>query len=101
MRLANTAGGTLEARWSMAVLRLARVGMPSRSSGPTRDEGCWCWAAFLPGNSQRGSARVGAARKSSEENTSELQWLVCTADAAFGVVQKIVRSALHNTVTYT
>src|SRR3546814_4735169 len=98
MRLANTAGGTLEARWSMAVLRLARVVMPSRLSRPIRDVGCWCWPAFLPGNSQRGSARVRAAPKGlaigsavtsrSEEHTSELQSLMRISYAVFCLKKK-------------
>lgn len=61
MRLANTAGGTVAARWSMAELRLVRVVMPSLLSRPIIEVGFWWWPAHLPGNSQRWSARVLAA----------------------------------------
>jgi hypothetical protein len=39
MRLANIAGATVAATWSIAVLRLARVVIPRRLSRPTREVG--------------------------------------------------------------
>ena len=45
----------------MAVLRLARLVMPSPFMRPIKDFGCF--PAFLPGNSRRGSARLRAAPK--------------------------------------
>lgn len=52
------AGGVVEARCSRAVLRLARVVIPSRFIR-AMSEGGWRWVpAFLPVNSHLRSARV-------------------------------------------
>src|SRR5699024_9931321 len=58
IRDANTAGGVVEAKYSIAVFRLALVVIPSRCMRRIRDAGCRWLPAIFPVNSHRGLASV-------------------------------------------